>query len=57
MENNKQSQLTNSHNIFRAVLQKAIMEPTYFNSHKPLNQTKFMPRDKKGLGLQLRMSV
>ncbi len=58
MEKNKQNQTNISgNNIYRAILEKAMMEPMYFNCYKPLNQTKISPRDKKGLGLQLRMSV
>ena len=48
---------TDVKSIYRAILEKAIVEPNYFNEYKPLNCTKFNPRDRKGLGLQLRMSV
>ena len=60
MENKEQlikPTTTTTGSIYRAILEKAMAQPNYFNEYKPLNNTKIAPRDRKGLGLQLRMSV
>ncbi|MCV6607858.1 MAG: hypothetical protein OIF32_06580 [Campylobacterales bacterium] len=60
MENKEQQtkpEITTIKSIYRAIVEKAMTEPAYFAIHKPLSDARYTLRDKKGLGLQLRMSA